>query len=428
MAKSFMRIALRVSALIFLAASLRAQTPQATVDRVANDPRLRAAEQFIRSDHDRIVREIITLTEIPAPPFKESARARAFMQMLKAHGLTSVEIDAEGNALGLRKGVGNGPLIAIAAHLDTVFPEGTKIKVRKDGTRLLAPGIGDDTRGLAVLLGIIRALDSAKIQTTSDLLFVGDVGEEGAGDLRGMKYLFERGPYKDRIKMFVSLDGAGDGSELTTGALGSKRYRVTYRGPGGHSYGSFGLVNPAYALATAMTRLAAIPVSSNPRTTFNVGVIGGGTSVNAIPSEAWMDVDLRSESPERLDRLVETFVAQMRSAADDENLARSTAQGRIDVETKLIGERPSGSTPLSSPIVQIATAVIQKFGMQAAHSIGSTDANIPISLHIPAITIDSGGNGGRAHSLDEWIDVEKNASAKGIHLVLTTIVCLAGLK
>jgi len=423
-----MRISLKLPVLLLLTASLRAQSPQATVDRVVNDPRLKIAEQFIRSDHDRLVREIIALTEIPAPPFKEGNRARAFMQLLKAHGLTSVEIDAEGNAMGIRKGVGNGPLIAIAAHLDTVFPEGTKIKVKKDGTRLLAPGIGDDTRGLAVLLGIIRALDNARIRTASDILFVGDVGEEGSGDLRGMKYLFERGPYKDRIKMFISLDGAGDGSELTTGALGSKRYRVTYRGPGGHSYGSFGLVNPAYALASAMTRLAAIPVSSNPRTTFNVGVIGGGISVNAIPNESWMEVDLRSESPDRLDRLVESFVSQMRAAADDENLARSTAQGRIDVETKLIGERPSGSTASSSPIVQIASAVIQKFGMQPTHSIGSTDANIPISLRIPAITIDSGGNGGRAHSLDEWIDVERTDSAKGIYLVLTTLVALAGLQ
>jgi acetylornithine deacetylase/succinyl-diaminopimelate desuccinylase-like protein len=428
MAKSFMRIALKFFFFCLITTSLWAQSPQATVDRVASDPRLKIAEQFIRSDHDRIIREIISLTEIPAPPFMEGERARAFVSMLKEHGLTSVEIDSEGNAMGLRKGTGNGPLIAIAAHLDTVFPEGTKIKVKKEGTRLLAPGVGDDTRGLAVMLGIIRALDNAKIQTASDILFVGDVGEEGPGDLRGMKYLFEKGPYKNKIKMFVSLDGAGDGSELTTGALGSRRYRVTYKGPGGHSYGSFGLVNPAYALAGAMNRLSRIPVSSNPRTTFNVGVIGGGTSVNAIPNEAWMDVDLRSESPENLERLSDSFVVQMRAAADDENAVRSTVQGKVEVESKLIGERPSGSTPISSPIVQIASAVVMKFGMQPTHSIGSTDANIPISLHIPAITIDSGGNGGRAHSLDEWIDVEKNASVKGIHLVMTILVSLAGLQ
>src|SRR6185436_6946425 len=207
-----------------------------------------------------------------------------------------------------------------------------------------------------------------------------------------------------------------------------KRYRVTFRGPGGHSYGSFGLVNPAYALASAINRLSKTTVPAKPRTTFNVGVIGGGTSVNSIPGESWMDVDLRSESPAQLERLADTFNRQMRAAADDENAARSTAQGRIDVEIKLIGERPSGATPANSLIVQVASAAVQKFGMSPTHSKGSTDANIPISLHIPAITIDSGGEGGRAHSLDEWIDVEKNSSVKGIQLIMTTLVSLAGLQ
>jgi len=423
-----MRIVNSLALASLLSVPLWAQSPELTVDRVVSDPKMKAATEFIHSDHDRIVREIIALTEIPAPPFKEGPRARVFMRMLRDLGLTNVEIDAEGNVMGIRKGVGSGPLIAIAAHLDTVFPEGTIVTVKKQGSRLMAPGVGDDTRGLAVLLGIIRAMDHAKIQTASDILFVGDVGEEGSGDLRGMKYLFEKGPYKGKIKMFVSLDGAGDGSDIITGALGSKRYRVTYRGPGGHSYGSFGLVNPAYALAYAMERLARIPVPANPRTTFNVGVFGGGTSVNSIPNDAWMDVDLRSESPDLLDKLAENFVVQMRAAADDENATRSTAQGRIEMEAKLIGERPSGGTLANSTIVQIATAVVQKFGMQPTHSIGSTDANIPISLRIPAITIDSGGNGGRAHSLDEWIDVEKSSSVKGIHVVMTTLISLAGLQ
>jgi len=423
-----MRIVLRLAVFCFLTSALHAQTSQAIVDRVFNDPRMKAAEQFLRNDHDRIVREIISLTEIPSPPFKEAERARVYMQMMKDNGLTSVETDAEGNVMGIRKGTGNGPLIAIAAHLDTVFPEGTNVKVKRNGTRLMAPGIGDDTRGLAVLLGVIRALDSAKIQTTSDILFVGDVGEEGSGDLRGVRYLFEKGPYKGRIAMFVSLDGAGSGNDIISDALGSKRYHVTFRGPGGHSYGSFGLVNPAYALAFGINRLSKTPVPSKPRTTFNVGMIGGGTSVNSIPNESWMDVDLRSESPAQLERLADTFIRQMRAAADDENAARSTAQGRIDVEIKLIGERPSGSTPVNSAIVQIASAAVQKFGMNPTHSMGSTDANIPISLHIPAITIDSGGEGGRAHSLDEWIDVEKNSSVKGIDLVMTTLVSLAGLQ
>src|SRR5882672_2090941 len=326
MAKSFMRIAPKVALLILLTTSLWAQSPQTAVDRVVTDPRLKAAEQFIRSDHDRIIREIISLTEIPAPPFMESERARAFMLMLKEHGLTNVEMDAEGNVMGLRKGVGNAPLIAIAAHLDTVFPEGTKIKVKKDGTRLSAPGVGDDTRGLAVMLGIIRALDNAKIQTTSDILFVGDVGEEGPGDLRGMKYLFEKGPYKNRIKMFVSMDGTGAGNEVSNGALGSKRYKVTFKGPGGHSYGAFGIVNPAFALGNAINKFSKMQVPVRPRTTFNVGVVGGGTSVNSIPYEAWMEVDIRSESREELNKAAETLLGLMHEAVDEENKARSIGQ------------------------------------------------------------------------------------------------------
>jgi tripeptide aminopeptidase len=316
----------------------------------------------------------------------------------------------------------------VAAHLDTVFPEGTDVQVKREGNRLLGPGVGDNARSLAVMLAIIRALESANVQTTGDILFVGDVGEEGPGDLRGMKYLFQKGRYKDRIRMFVSVDGAGNGSDIVNGALGSRRYRVAFRGPGGHSYGAFGLVNPTYALAKAMDRLSKIPVPSSPRTTYNVGVIGGGTSVNSIPNEVWMDVDLRSESPQQLNKLAEEFIKQVRAAADDENKARSTNQGRIEVDAKVIGERPSGITPADSPIARLAAAATSRFGLLPTFSVGSTDANIPISLGVPAITSDSGGSGGRAHSLDEWVNVEKGGSVRGIHLVMTTVLALAGVQ
>jgi acetylornithine deacetylase/succinyl-diaminopimelate desuccinylase-like protein len=398
------------------------------VDRISNHSAVRNAQQFIDTDHDRIVREIIAINEIPAPPFKEGERARAFAQMLKDSGLTNVEIDPEGNVLGLRKGTGSGPLVAVAAHLDTVFPEGTEVRVKREGNRLLAPGVGDNARSLAVVLAIIRALESANVQTTGDILFVGDVGEEGPGDLRGIKYLFQKSRYKDRIRMFVSIDGAGNGSDIVNGALGSRRYRVVFRGPGGHSYGAFGLVNPSYALAKAMDRLSKIAVPSSPRTTYNVGVIGGGTSVNSIPSEVWMDVDLRSESPLQLNKLADEFIKQVRAAADDENKARSTNQGRIEVDAKVIGERPSGVTPADSPIARLAAAATSRFGLLPTFSMGSTDANIPISLGVPAITIDSGGTGGRAHSLDEWINVEKGTSVRGINLVMTTLLSLAGVQ
>jgi len=425
-----MRIAssLTLAGWITFASTAWAQDSQSVVDRISNHSAVRNAQQFIDTDHDRIVREIIAINEIPAPPFKEGERARAFAQMLKDSGLTNVEIDPEGNVLGLRKGTGSGPLVAVAAHLDTVFPEGTEVRVKREGNRLLAPGVGDNARSLAVVLAIIRALESANVQTTGDILFIGDVGEEGPGDLRGIKYLFQKSRYKDRIRMFVSIDGAGNGSDIVNGALGSRRYRVVFRGPGGHSYGAFGLVNPSYALAKAMDRLSKIAVPSSPRTTYNVGVIGGGTSVNSIPSEVWMDVDLRSESPLQLNKLADEFIKQVRAAADDENKARSTNQGRIEVDAKVIGERPSGVTPADSPIARLAAAATSRFGLLPTFSMGSTDANIPISLGVPAITIDSGGTGGRAHSLDEWINVEKGTSVRGINLVMTTLLSLAGVQ
>jgi tripeptide aminopeptidase len=394
---------------------------------VLSDSRFKLAQEFVGKDHDRFVREIIQITETPAPPFKEEKRARVFADLLKQSGLSDVQIDAEGNVIGLRKGTRNGPMIAIAAHLDTVFPEGTNVKVRRQGTKLYAPGIGDDSQALAVLLEIVRAMDEARIQTTSDILFVGNVGEEGEGDLRGMKYLFQKGPYKDRIKMFISLDPFGWGNDVTVGGIGSKRFKVIFRGPGGHSFGSFGLVSPAYALGDAIQKLSRMQVPSRPRTTFNVGVVGGGTSVNSIPFEAWMDVDIRSEMKEELDKAVDTFTRLMREAADEENRARSISQGRIDVEVKLIGDRPFGQVAMNSPIVQTAGAVIQSFGLNPSYGMSSTDSNIPMSMGIPAITLESGGTGGRNHTLDEWIDIEKAPSVRGIEIAMGVLISLAGV-
>jgi tripeptide aminopeptidase len=402
--------------------------PDAVVQQVRSHPKFAAAMAALDRDHDRLVEEIVTLTEIPAPSFKEDARGAAYLRMLQDAGLTDVERDDVGNVMGLRRGAGGGPLIAIAAHLDTVFPEGTDVTVTRNGTRLSAPGVGDDTRSLAVLLAMIRAMRAADITTTSDILFIGDVGEEGVGDLRGMKHLFKTGRYKDRIAMFISMDGAGGGSDVTHGAVGSKRYRVTFKGPGGHSYGAFGLVNPAFAMGRAIDAFSRVQVPATPKTTFNVGVVGGGTSVNSIPFESWMDVDMRSVSPAELARLEGTFRTLMQQAADEENAARQTTQGRIEVDLKVIGDRPSGETPHDSPIVQTASAAIQAAGMRPTFSISSTDSNIPISLGIPAITIDSGGRGGRAHALDEWIDVEKASSLRGIEAALTLLLALAGIR
>src|SRR5262245_43024089 len=342
---------------ILLALALVVQsTPGQAVRRVADDPRVQQALADLDRTHDRLVSDIIALTEIPAPPFKEDRRAAAYLSLLRQTGLTNVERDAEGNVMGLRKGKGTGPLIAFAAHLDTVFPDNTDVHVKRAGTRLSAPGVGDNSRSLAVLLAIVRAMREAAIDTTSDILFVANVGEEGTGDLRGMRYLFTKGPYKDRIKTFISMDGAGSGNHIITRAVGSRRYRVTFTGPGGHSYGAFGLVNPSFALGAAIDKFSRIAVPASPRTTFNVGLIGGGTSVNAIPAEAWMEIDMRSESPDELAALERQFKTAMQEAVNEENSARSTAVGKVAVSLKLIGDRPAGETPANSSIVTTAGA------------------------------------------------------------------------
>jgi len=397
-----------------------------SVAEIMQSPAYRTIVEVLEADHDRTVADIVALTEIAAPPFGEGPKGAHYLDMLRAHGLEDVELDGIGNAMGLRRGAGNGPLIVVAAHLDTVFPAGTVVTVRREGTKLFAPGVGDDTRSLAVLLAYIRALDAAGVRTSSDILFVGDVGEEGLGDLRGIRHLFTEGKYKDRIKAFFTVDSP-DMEGLVVGGVGSKRYRATFRGPGGHSYGAFGLVSPAFAMAQAMLELSRVAVPAKPKTTFSASVFGGGTSVNSIPNEVWVEVDLRSEAPVELARLEQRFLAILDQAVQAENHARSTEQGVITVEATLIGDRPAGSTAADSDIVKHSTAALEAHGFAVRHVASSTDANIPMSLGIPAVKIGSGGTGGRGHSLDEWIDVEQSNSVRGMAAGLTAILAVAGI-
>ncbi|HET8997645.1 MAG TPA: M20/M25/M40 family metallo-hydrolase [Acetobacteraceae bacterium] len=393
---------------------------------IIDSPAFRAARATLEAEHERTVQDIITLTEIPAPSFQEQQRAQAFLEMARAHGLQDLEIDAEGNVTGIRRGIGNGRLICVAAHLDTVFPPGTPIKVRREGNKLFAPGIGDDTRSLAVLLAWLRALDAAAIRTRADILFVADVGEEGPGDLRGMRHLFQRGPYKDRISAFITVDSPNM-EHIATGGVGSKRYRVTFTGPGGHSYGAFGLVNPMYAMADAITRLGRIPVPTRPKTTYSASVTGGGTSINSIPNSVWTEFDLRSESPHELDRLEQAFLLLVREAVTAENAARSIQRGAISADLTKIGDRPAGHTDEAGELPSLAKAALAAHGFKASFETSSTDANIPLSLGIPAIKIGSGGTGGRAHSLEEWIDVTPEHSVRGMAAGLATLLAVAGM-
>src|SRR5262249_17022534 len=298
---SWAALALAVASVAPAVAQDVAPEHTATVARIMASQDFKTLVGALQADHERWVEEVVKLTEIPAPPFKEQVRAKAYMEMLKALGLSEVEIDAEGNAMGVRKGTGGGPLVVVSAHLDTVFPEATNVKVKRERGRLSAPGVGDDSAGLATLLSFVRAMDAAGIKTKSDIVFLGDVGEEGLGDLRGVRHFFTKGKYKEQAKYFFSLDGNST-TRLTNCRVGSKRYRVTFKGPGGHSFGAFGLVNPMVAMTQAVVEFYKIQTPAKPKTTYSASVVGGGTSVNAIPNSVWMEFDMRSEDPKELDR------------------------------------------------------------------------------------------------------------------------------
>lgn len=387
---------------------------------------VRAALESARSEEPRTIEDQIRLCEIPAPPFKEAERARAYADAFRSAGLKNVRIDTQGNVLGERPGrmppstpLGAGrPHVIMSAHLDTVFPEGTNVRVTREGTVLKGPGIGDDCRGLAVLLAVVRALNKANVETPGTITFVGTVGEEGLGDLRGVKTLF--GETLRQVDRFVSVDGSGYG--ITHRAVGSRRYRVTFTGPGGHSYSAFGLANPAHALGRAMAALGDLQVPSDPKTTFAVGRIGGGTSVNAIPFDAWMEVDMRSVDAAALRTLESGFLKAVDEALAAEN-ARWNQNGRLTVEKQLVGDRPAGLTPASSPIVESAVSVTKALGLTPTLDEGSTDANIPMSLGIPAIAVDAGGRGTGAHALEETFDTAE--SWKGTQRVLLLAIALA---
>ncbi|MEW5929720.1 MAG: M20/M25/M40 family metallo-hydrolase [Gemmatimonadota bacterium] len=388
----------------------------------AGNARVKEALAYLERTEAQTVEEQIALCEIPAPPFKEAARAADFRRRLEALGLKNVRIDAEGNVIGERPGEPGGPVVVISGHLDTVFPEGTDVTVKREGTRLRGPGIGDDCRGLAVVLATARALDAAKVRTRGTLLFVGTVGEEGEGNLRGVRHLFGT-ELKDRVDYFVSVDGTGIG--VTSDAVGSHRYRVTYKGPGGHSYGAFGMPNPMHALGRAIAAIADFQVPADPKVTFSVGVVEGGTSVNSIAASASMLVDMRSVDAGALQALDDRFQKAVRDALAAEN-ARWPGDVELTVQVDTAGIRPAGSQPAGAPVVRAATDAARALGLQAPIGASSTDANIPISLGIPAVTVDGGGEGGGAHSLDEWFDTRD--SHKGTQWVLLYASTLAGVR
>jgi acetylornithine deacetylase/succinyl-diaminopimelate desuccinylase-like protein len=359
------------------------------------------------------------ICEIPAPPFQESVRAAELKRLFEQLGLAGVHIDKAGNVIGARPGANPRPNLVLAAHLDTVFPPGTDVKVKRTGDIMTGPGISDDCRGLVVLLGVVRALNEAKITTPGTITFVADVGEEGLGDLRGMKELFNDRT-RGSIDAFVSIDGTG--YSVDNVGVGSYRYKVTFKGPGGHSYGSFGAANPIQAMGRAIAKIDQFEVPDKPKTTFNVGRVGGGTSVNAIPFEAWMEVDMRSADVTALNAINEKFKAAISDSVSEEN-KRWNNRGAVSVSIELVGLRPAGQTPETAPIVKTALDVNSFFGATDRLREGSTDSNIPMNQGIPAITIGGGGTGTGAHSLNESYDAHD--SWKGTQRALLLVLALA---
>lgn len=384
-------------------------------------PSIQKLLDAVKADHQRSVADMKMLTEIEAPPFHEQKKAEVYLARMKAMGLATAAIDSEGNVIGLRKGAGNGPMLLISAHLDTVFPAGTDVKVKEKDGKLLAPGISDDTRGLAVLLSWLKQLNDNHIQTVGDLLIVGNVGEEGLGNLRGMKHIFA--DHLD-IDGMVGLEPAPDGAVVILGTA-SHRYEVTFKGPGGHSYDAFGDVPSAiHGMGRAIAKIADIETPRDPKTTFTVGTVSGGTSVNTIAPDAHMTIDIRSDAMQPLLDTEGKILAAIDQAVAEEN--KRWGVSTLSVSSKLIGDRPGGRTAPDSVIVEAATRSNTAFGAKTVLVGASTDANVPMSLGIPAIIIGGGGKTGGFHALSEWI--EASDGWKGAQNSLITVLGLVGVQ
>ena len=399
-------------------------SPALTIRHLMSLDEVARAFRYFETNAEAITDEHIRICSIPASPFGERERAQYFSEKFSSLGLSEVEIDDEGNCLGLSKGASQSPLMVVSAHLDTVFSSDTDFTVHRRENRLLAPGIADDGCGLAALIALAKVIETERIRTEGSILFVGTVGEEGEGNLRGVRYLFTRGRWAKKVDAFLSFDGPGV-DRITNRALGSRRYRVELAGLGGHSWGDFGMPNPVHALGRAVSRLAAYPAPKEPRTTFNVGRIEGGTSINSIPRKATMEVDLRSASETELRRLDAFFRRAMRDAVDEENAKRRAGDQELKLTSDLIGERPTGETASDSPLVELAIESTKVLGFEPRLDQSSTDSNLPISLGIPAITLGAGGASGFSHTLDEWY--EPRDRDKGLKRGLLVILGIVGI-
>jgi tripeptide aminopeptidase len=389
---------------------------------LTDEPQVRAALAWLEKNLDWITEQQIHLTEIPAPSFHEGKRAEAVKALLAAEGL-SMQTDNIGNVIGELSGASDKEVILVAAHLDTVFPADTPVRVKHEAGRLVAPGISDNGTGLSALVALASAVHAAKIKPQRTILFAANVGEEGEGNLRGMRALIDA--YRAKLRAVIVLDGSGT-DYLTTKALASRRLEVVITGPGGHSWSDFGLPNPINALVRASVRFINTKVPTSPRTTFNIGQVEGGTSVNSIPHEASLKVDLRSESEDEIARMENALrEATAAGVRDEMDAARERSRGKLEWTVNLIGSRPGGELSLDSPLLAALRAADDAVGNKSRLERSSTDANIPLSMGIDAIAIGAGGNGGGAHSLQEWY--EPAGRELGLKRALLALLGVSGL-
>jgi tripeptide aminopeptidase len=395
---------------------------QAPASGLTENAQVRAALDWFGHNHSWINNAQAHLTEIPAPPYQEQQRAAAVKELLAEAGL-AVQVDKMGNVIGELRGADEKEIVLLSAHLDTVFPAGTNVKVRREGNRMLAPGISDNATGLAALLALARAMQFAHLKTQRTILFAANVGEEGEGNLRGMRELVDA--YRSKLKAAVVLDGSGI-EHVTTKALASRRLEAKVTGPGGHSWSDFGMPNPINALVRGSVRFINTKVPATPRTSFNIGQIEGGTSVNSVPHEAHIKVDIRSESEEELTRLESALRDCIAAGVRDEmEPPRDRSKGSLEWKVELLGSRPGGELPPDSPLLAALRAADEYVGNQSRLERSSTDANIPLSLGIDAISIGAGGSGGGAHSLQEWYDPAGREA--GLKRALLTVLGISGI-
>src|SRR5580698_10464985 len=401
---------------------------QQEVARLSASPEVRSAFNWFRTQEPQLAHWQMEMARIAAPPFGESARGAWLAERFREVGLDDVRIDDVGNVFGVHPGFGSR-YVALSAHIDTVFPANTPLNIRQQGSRLYGPGVSDNGAGVTAMLAIAALMRAVRVRHGLPIVFIGNVGEGGEGALRGMRHIFSTPRWKDSIAYSVVLDGAG-ADTIVAEALGSRRFEVIVRGPGGHSWSDFGAPNPIVILARAVDTFTTTPVPAAPKTTFNIGVIRGGTSVNSIPESASMKVDIRSTSMTEMERLEQALRLALNRAAEEETLTaelRSSAQRRpsgVNCEIVVIGNRPAGELQPNARILQVIRAVDGQLSNAAQIQRASTDANIPLSLGLEAIAIGGGGSGGGAHTLQEWFD--GNGRELGLKRILLTMLALAG--